>query len=484
MDLIIDVIMDYVGIIDLAVIIIAIVLASNVIILCASFLLRFLEERLRMAYVSRLIKGIVLFLALVLPLYMVYLYYSLTIVGVEPIESEDFRYMVSLRHWTFKMFLPRPYRFIPYTLLGIWALGVLWTGIIPFFRNRKVLKELEQYAEEISDPEFAEASRNVLKNGKKIKLYRSEFVPSPFLWGILNKRIFLPAEEFAQKEKALIYQHELIHCKRQDYTFRRIFACLCAVYWFNPGVYLFAHYFADVNEMACDDAVLAERSNEDRRLYALLLYRISVQDKGNAYGAVSFTGFRSSTLERRIKNMKRKKKKREAVLVAITALTILILCPAIAYGASKGILEMQDKAVSSIMRATEPSTKISEAPQLVYEEFQEEYNPEEFTEIQSIVLNPRGGTTINLTLTAGDENRFDFMHFDKGAKVHLFLSGDNTSDTFQAGLVDSNNNLKGYISQGGTIEANIVIEEVGDYAVFVKNTGSSVLNVTGMLLIY
>ena len=136
------------------------------------------------------------------------------------------------------------------------------------------------------------------------------------------------------------------------------------------------------------------------------------------------------------------------------------------------------------MRATEPSTKISEAPQLVYEEFQEEYNPEEFTEIQSIVLNPRGGTTINLTLTAGDENRFDFMHFDKGAKVHLFLSGDNTSDTFQAGLVDSNNNLKGYISQGGTIEANIVIEEVGDYAVFVKNTGSSVLNVTGMLLIY
>ena len=208
----IDAFIDFTGIIDLAVIIIAAVLASSVVILLALIFFLFFENRIRMAYASKFLKGIILFLALVLPLYTVYLYFSLNFLGIEPLESEDFRYMVGFHYWTFQRILPGPYRYIFYILLGIWALGVVWTGVIPFFRDRKVLKGLERYAEEISDPEFLELSRKVLKKDEQIKLYRSEFVLSPFLWGIRNKRIFLPAEEFAQKEKLLIYHHELIHC--------------------------------------------------------------------------------------------------------------------------------------------------------------------------------------------------------------------------------------------------------------------------------
>lgn len=475
----VKVIIDFVGFIDLTVIIITIVFASNVIILCASVLLHFLENKMRMACLSRILKGIVLYLVLVLPLYTVYLFCSLNMLGVESVVSEDFDYTVSLRYFTLNMFLPGRYRLIPYALLGIWLLGVFWTGAISFFRERKVLKGLERYAEEIFDPDFLEISQNVLRKSVKIKLYQSELVPSPFLWGIFRKRIYLPAEEFTQKERALIYHHELTHCRRHDYAFRRILACLCAVYWFNPGIYSLARYFTSANEMACDEAVLTERSNEERRFYALLLYRISVQDTGKACDAVSFTGFRSSMLERRIRNMKWNKKKTKPILAAVTALTIFILCPAMTYGASKGILELQDKAVSAIRGVTEEKI---DAPQVVYEEYQKQYDLKEFEEIKSIVLNPRGSTDINATIPAGGKQKFPFMYIEKGTEVLLYFSGE-ASDTYNAGLVNERGISQSVSSQGGRILSTITAKESGDYAIFIENTGSSVLDVTGWVII-
>lgn len=469
----IDAFIDFTGIIDLAVIIIAAALASSVVVLLVLIFLRLFENRIRMAYLSGLLKGIILFLALILPLYTAYLYFSLNFMGIEPVESEDFRYAVGFHYSTLQMFFPRPYRYISYILLGIWALGAVWTGVIPFFRDRKVLKGLEGYAEEISDPEFLELSQKVLKKDEQIKLYRSEFVPSPFLWGIRQKKIFLPAEEFAQEEKTLIYQHELIHCRKQDYAFRRMLALLCAVYWFNPGIYLFTRYFTAVNEMACDDGVLEGRSNEDRRLYAHLLYRISVQDTGKAYGAVSFTGFRSSMLEQRLQNMKWKNRKAESVLLAVTALAILLLCPAITYGASKGILEIQDKAASFMMEIVDASDVMTIEPVPVYEEYQKQYSLEEFTEIQNIVLKSQGCTEIDLTVPAGKKQNVPFMHFEKGTKVYLYLPGDDL-DTFNAGLMDRNGHSREVASQEGMISYEFVIAESGEYAIYVENTGTEV----------
>ena len=177
--------------------------------------------------------------------------------------------------------------------------------------------------------------------------------------------------------------------------------------------------------------------------------------------------------------MKWKRKKTKPMLVAVTALATLILCPAITYGASAEILKLQNKAASVVMAVTGEEL---EMPQFVYEEYQEQSSLEAFMEIESIVLKPRGGTDIEVTLSAGETKYFTFMQFEKGTKVSLYLTG-NTSDTFKGGLIDKNNVLRGVTSQNGMIQYTFTIDEAKEYAVYIQNTGSSVLHVRGSVYI-
>ena len=101
------------------------------------------------------------------------------------------------------------------------------------------------------------------KDGEtKVRVYLLEECGTPFLFG---RSIYLHPD-MTDNAEAMRYMilHEYCHLKQGDLLFSCIKYFLCAVYWFDPFVWLAISYINRDCELACDEAV-AEIIGADRR---------------------------------------------------------------------------------------------------------------------------------------------------------------------------------------------------------------------------
>lgn len=97
-----------------------------------------------------------------------------------------------------------------------------------------------------------------------VALREHESLISPLSWGLLNPVIILPAEsaDWSREKLRHVLLHEMHHIKRLDWVTMLAGRYVCAVYWFNPLVWLIDRAMAEQAERACDDAVVVQiRSN-------------------------------------------------------------------------------------------------------------------------------------------------------------------------------------------------------------------------------
>ncbi|MGH7469926.1 MAG: HEAT repeat domain-containing protein [Longimicrobiales bacterium] len=94
--------------------------------------------------------------------------------------------------------------------------------------------------------------------GHPVRLLKSERAATPMTFGVLNPIVLLPkdADEWPEERRRIVLLHELAHVHRLD-SLTHIFANLaCALYWFNPLVWITAGRLRAEAERACDDWVL------------------------------------------------------------------------------------------------------------------------------------------------------------------------------------------------------------------------------------
>ena len=94
--------------------------------------------------------------------------------------------------------------------------------------------------------------------GHPVRLLKSERASTPMTFGVLNPIVLLPADadEWPEERRRIVLLHELAHVHRLD-SLTHIFANLaCAIYWFNPFVWITAARLRAEAERACDDWVL------------------------------------------------------------------------------------------------------------------------------------------------------------------------------------------------------------------------------------
>lgn len=109
-------------------------------------------------------------------------------------------------------------------------------------------------------------------------VYQSEFVPSPFILGVLRPRIYLPfgLEAGAQE---MVLAHERAHLRRGDQLWKPLGYLILTAYWFNPVCWLAYILFCRDIEAACDEKVVRELGEGCKAAYSRALLACSVPRK-------------------------------------------------------------------------------------------------------------------------------------------------------------------------------------------------------------
>jgi beta-lactamase regulating signal transducer with metallopeptidase domain len=92
----------------------------------------------------------------------------------------------------------------------------------------------------------------------RVRIMVSERATMPMAFGIANPTVLLPAHavEWSYARRRDVMLHELSHVARRDCLTQLIAQAACALYWFDPLVWLAARALRVERERACDDAVV------------------------------------------------------------------------------------------------------------------------------------------------------------------------------------------------------------------------------------
>lgn len=152
-------------------------------------------------------------------------------------------------------------------------------------------------------------------------VFKCDGIPSPFVWGMVRRRIYIPFRMDAVRRQHVI-AHEQAHIKGGDTVIKFLAFLLLAVHWLNPLVW--AAYFslcADL-ELRADERVLSGMTARERAEYGMSLLSLAAP----RYAALSPLGFGESSITRRIKNAVsfRKPAKWLSELAAVLAAVLLL----------------------------------------------------------------------------------------------------------------------------------------------------------------
>lgn len=101
-------------------------------------------------------------------------------------------------------------------------------------------------------------------------IFQSENVASPFVFGIIKPRIYLPFN-MSEGDMENVIAHEEAHIKRKDYIVKPLGFLLLAVHWFNPVIWLGYEVFCKDIELACDEKVVKDYTVKQRADYSQTL---------------------------------------------------------------------------------------------------------------------------------------------------------------------------------------------------------------------
>lgn len=96
----------------------------------------------------------------------------------------------------------------------------------------------------------------------RVRIVESSEATMPMTWGIVEPTLLVPADsgDWPEWKCRNILLHEIAHVERRDCFTQLVAQVACAVYWFNPLVWVAAHRMRVERELACDDRVISAGS--------------------------------------------------------------------------------------------------------------------------------------------------------------------------------------------------------------------------------
>ena len=105
-------------------------------------------------------------------------------------------------------------------------------------------------------------------------VYEIENLPTAFVTGLLNPRIYFPAG-LSEEYRCYVLEHERTHLKRGDVWVKYIAYILVSIHWFNPLVWISYVLMCRDMEMSCDERVLENLGLEEKKAYSTALLAVA-----------------------------------------------------------------------------------------------------------------------------------------------------------------------------------------------------------------
>ena len=119
------------------------------------------------------------------------------------------------------------------------------------------------------------------------RVKQSEWAVSPFVLGLFHPVIYLPYQ-IPDQDLTYVLSHERAHIRRKDHIWKIIGFFLLSVYWFQPLLWIAYLVFCRDIEGACDEKVLKELGEDERRAYATALFHCSIRPKSPSFYPLAF----------------------------------------------------------------------------------------------------------------------------------------------------------------------------------------------------
>ena len=187
--------------------------------------------------------------------------------------------------------LAREYQsFLFSIIIAIWVVGSCFF----FYRFFRKISSSYAYLKRI-DKRTSNNTINIfsrIHTGKKIPIFESSAIETPFLAGLFHPAIYIPTYEYTEEQLYYILLHEYTHYKNKDLWVKLLCNLFCIVFWWNPIIYLLPKDLNAILELKCDATLAKELTEEEQISYLdTILFTLHCMNSNNKAhtGKLSFT---------------------------------------------------------------------------------------------------------------------------------------------------------------------------------------------------
>ncbi len=179
-------------------------------------------------------------------------------------------------------------------------------------------------------------------------IYQSELVESPFVLGFFRPKIYIPYS-VSPDDIPHVIAHENAHIRRKDHFIKPLSFLILSVYWFNPVIWAAYVLLCRDIELACDEKVVKDMEESERKQYSYALLNCSVNRRIIAACPLAFG---EVGVKDRIKSVMNYKKPAFWVIVAAAAVSVIIAVCFLTNPAGDKLVEVEALSFPSVGNAS------------------------------------------------------------------------------------------------------------------------------------
>lgn len=172
------------------------------------------------------------------------------------------------------------YAKIQFVAVAVWLLVICYLLVGEIREYLHAIRRFVKYANKDmteSQTAFVESLKEAYRIRRRIVVCQGENGESTMTFGIFRPVIFC-GRPLETREAELLIRHELVHIKRRDVLWKILIRFAKLLHWWNPIMWALYRDFERVSEWACDETVMADKSETEVKEYLRLMIEESRDD--------------------------------------------------------------------------------------------------------------------------------------------------------------------------------------------------------------